>query len=69
MKTKKEKRKSAQFAADIRWENYRTHLVDELRKLTTKDELDFFLHFSSKGLRQVLMELRKRKHDNKRKNA
>lgn len=61
MATSKRRKEVAQLAADVRWENYRTHLVDELRKLTTKEELDFYIHFSSQGLRQVLMELRKRK--------
>lgn len=48
--------------ATIRWSNYRGHLVEELRGLTTKHELDFYLSLnpSNQSLREALMELRKR---------
>jgi len=59
----------ARAGADSRWSKYRQHLIDEVRSLVTKEQLDFFLiaaPFTKKGSyrmwRECLMELRKRKH-------
>ena len=60
---KKEYTDFGRKGAVIRWSNYRGHLVEELRKLTTKNELDFYLSTnpSHSELNRVLMELRKNK--------
>lgn len=58
---KEEFRKFGKQGADIRWSNYKGYLVGELQKLTTKNELDFYLSTSPSAseLQRVLMELRK----------
>lgn len=54
--------------ANAKWSNYRDHLIKEVSKLVTKQELDFYLvvePFTKPGAyrrwREALMELRKRK--------
>ena len=65
-KTKKERTVSARKSANDRWSDYRNHLIDEVRKLATKSQFDFFLvthPFTKPGAyrawRETLMELRK----------
>lgn len=48
--------------AETRWSNYRLALINDIRGLTDKKELDFYLSLnpSNQSLREILMELRKR---------
>ena len=67
MKTKKERTISARKSANDRWSDYREYLINEIRKLATKSQLDFFLAvapFSKPGAygkwQDAIFELRKR---------
>ena len=50
-----------------RWSNYKGYLVDEMRKLTTKKELDFYLSLNPtpSELQKAYLELLKRKNERK----
>ena len=41
--------------AEIRWSNYRKHLIDELSKLCDKQELNYYLAFSNSALQEALL--------------
>lgn len=60
-------KKFAKAGAEGKWSKYRQHLIDEVSKLSTKEQLDFFLTvapFTKPGAysmwREALEELRKR---------
>ena len=66
-KTKKERTISARKSANDRWSGYREYLIDEVRSLATKSQLDFLLAiapFSKPGAygkwQDAIFELRKR---------
>lgn len=65
-RTKKKDEKMSELGkrgADIRWTNYRLTLINELRGLTTKEELDFYVNFSNSGLQEVIFNKRQKKHE------
>ena len=64
MKKHFEKEGSARLASEVRWSNYRKHLIDELSKLVDKGRLNFYMEVSKddksgKLLREALMFHRK----------
>ena len=55
--------------AEIRWSNYRKHLIDELSKLVDKGRLNFYMEYakndkSGRLLREALMFHRNEKKSN-----
>ena len=49
--------------AEIRWSNYRKHLIDELSKLCDKKELNYYMAFSNSALQEALLIKRKQKDE------
>ena len=56
-------KENGRLGAEIRWSNYRKHLIEELSKLCEKDELNYYMQFSSSSLRDALMIKRKQKRE------
>ena len=57
-------KKFGQKGAEIKWRNYRKHLIDELSKLIDKPRLNFYMEYSKydysgRLLREALMFHRK----------
>ena len=60
-------KKNGKYGAEIRWSNYRKHLIDELSKLIDKDRLNFYMEYSKNDrsgrlLREALMFHRNEKN-------
>lgn len=60
-------KEQGRIGAEIRWSNYRKHLIDELSKLVDKGRLNFYQEFSKDDksgrlLREALMFHREKKN-------
>ena len=59
---KMSKIESGKLGAEIRWSNYRKHLIDELSKLCEKGELNYYMAFSNNALQEALLIKRSNKN-------